>query len=148
MSTTTESPFSLTIKVGPNNDLLTGRADTVEEMLVRVSELRRIEAGMQGVTQHVTSVPVTNEQAVQNLAQAGVTGTVIETSHAIDKRQDKWGNDFTKGFPDAGTCSHGTRIVKDWTDKSGKTRKAYVCINDSPFGDYKATKCDLVWPPR
>lgn len=152
---TTESPFSLTIKVGPNNDLLTGRADTVEEMKQRISELRLLAGAMQGVTQPVTapapavaghdSVAV----AMDNLAAAGVTGTVVESGPTpIEVRTDKWGGKYVRGNPDAGACAHGSRVVKDWNDKSGKARTAYVCVNDSPFGDYKAGKCDLVWPPR
>ena len=48
MSNTTESPFSLTRKVGKNNDLLTGRADTADEMIVRIQELDRIEGHIDG----------------------------------------------------------------------------------------------------
>lgn len=149
MSTTTESPFSLTIKVGPNSDLLTGRADTVEEMRQRISELQSLAAAMQGVTHAVTpAAPATVEQAVQNLAAAGVTGTVVSGGPAIEMREDKWGNNYTKGNPDAGTCDHGARVVKNGTSKAGRAYKAYVCVNDSPFGDYKAGKCETAWPSR
>lgn len=147
MSANTEAPFSLTLKLGGRDgDLLTGRANTAEEMLVRVQELRQIAAVMQGGTQPVTVEPTT-EQAVQNLASAGITGTVVQpTGAAIEVREDKWGGKYMRGNPDAGTCNHGPRIVKDWTDKSGKHRNAYVCVNDSPFGNWKDGKCDLVWP--
>lgn len=154
MSTTTESPFSLTIKVGPNNDLLTGRADTVEEMKQRISELRLLAGAMQGVTQaapvpHVSAEVDSVATALDNLAAAGVTGTVVSSgATAIEERTDKWGGKYVRGNPDAGSCAHGPRIVKDWNDKSGKARTAFVCSNDSPFGDYKQGKCDLVWPPR
>lgn len=153
MSATTESPFSLTIKIGPNNDLLTGRADTAEEMLVRVQQLKDIAGAMQGVTQHVTSqAPVTTEQAVENLAAAGVTGTVISApSGGLEQKEDRFGNKFTQGVPDAGSCQHGPRIVKNGTNKSGRPYKAYVCVNDSPFrtGPYnKESVCETAWPSR
>ena len=61
VSNTTESPFSLTIKVGSNNDLLTGRADTKEEMTQRIADLRELAAAMQGASQP------TMERAVQNV---------------------------------------------------------------------------------
>lgn len=153
MSATTESPFSLTIKVGPNNDLLTGRADTADEMLGRIHELQLLAAAMQGVTQ---PAPV-NEvaAAIDNLAAAGLTGTVVSgpvqdsvQGGAIEQRDDKWGNKYTRGMPDAGACQHGQRIVKNGTNKAGRAYKAYVCVNDSPFGDYRAGKCDVAWPPR
>lgn len=151
MSTTTESPFSLTVKVGPNNDLLTGRADTAEEMLVRVQQLKEIAAAMQGVTQ-AAPAPVTVEQAVTNLAAGGVTGTVIEApAGAIDMKEDRFGNKYTRGVPDAGSCQHGARIVKNGTNKSGRAYKAFVCVNDSPFrvGTYnKENVCEATWPSR
>lgn len=153
MSTSTESPFSLTIKVGPNNDLLTGRAATADEMLGRIHELRMLAAAMQGGTQPASVSAQVDDVAValDNLAAGGVTGTVVQeqpTAGAIEQRDDKWGNKYTRGMPDAGSCQHGPRIVKNGTNKAGRAYKAYVCVNDSPFGDYKAGKCDVAWPPR
>ena len=151
MSTTTESPFSLTIKVGPNNDLLTGRADTAAEMVQRVAELKQIASSLSGATQAVSD---TVAQALDNLAAGGMTGTIVQDypaasdTGAIEQREDKWGNKYTRGVPDAGSCQHGPRIVKNGTNKAGREYKAYVCVNDSPFGDYKAGKCDIAWPPR
>lgn len=148
MSSTTESPFSLTIKVGPNNDLLTGRADTVDEMSIRIQQLQALANQMQGVTQVVTTPTV--EQAVQNFTDAGMTGAVI-SGGGIEVRNDQWGNKYTRGNPDAGACPHGPRIVKNGTNKSGKEYKAYVCLNDSPFreGKYnKANVCETAWPSR
>lgn len=157
MSTTTESPFSLTIKVGPNNDLLTGRADTAAEMVQRVAELKQIAASLSGATPAVSAQVDTVAQALDNLAAGGVTGTIVHGSTenvsnvnagAIEQRDDKWGNKYTRGVPDAGSCQHGPRVVKNGTNKAGRSYKAYVCVNDSPFGDYKAGKCDIAWPPR
>ena len=152
MSATTESPFSLTIKVGANNDLLTGRADTAEEMLVRVQQLKQIAAAMQGVTQPVTVTEPTVEQAVANLADAGITGTVVEAAPAaLEQKEDRFGNKYMRGAPDAGSCQHGARIVKNGTNKSGRAYKAYVCVNDSPFrtGPYnKDAICETAWPSR
>lgn len=149
MSTTTESPFSLTIKVGPNNDLLTGRADTADEMLGRIHELRLLAAEMQGGTQAAPVQAPTVEQAVATVTQAMPGTTVVEQSPAaIEQKEDRWGNKYTSGMPDAGSCAHGLRIVKNGTNKAGKAYKAYVCVNDSPFGDYRQNKCDIAWPAR
>lgn len=153
MSTTTESPFSLTIKVGPNNDLLTGRADTADEMEGRIHELKMLAALMQGATQAapVAAAPAapTMEQAVATVTQAMPGSTVVEQpAAAIEQKEDRWGNKYTRGLPDAGVCQHGQRIVKNGTNKAGRAYKAYVCVNDSPFGDYKQGKCDIAWPPR
>lgn len=149
MSNTTESPFSYTMKVGPNNDLLTGRADTVDEMSVRIQQLQALANQMQGVTQAVTP-DVTPAQAVQNVVDAGMVAETV-TPGAIEVKDDQWGNKFTRGNPDAGSCAHGPRIVKNGTNKSGKPYKAYVCVNDSPFREGKYDKnsiCEIAWPPR
>lgn len=145
MSNSTESPFSLTVKVGPNSDLLTGRANTLEEMLARVDELNTIKAymGMSNNTAPVTTVP----NAVQTLAAAGIAATdITDTPAAIEQKTDKWGNVYTKGDPSAGTCSHGPRYVKKGTNKAGRAYTGYVCVNGSPWGNYKEATCDMVFP--
>lgn len=153
---TTESPFSLTIKVGKNNDLLTGRADTAQEMIQRVTELRQLAALVEGPLQDVTApvihaqqvepAPVTMQEAVNNLNAGGFTGQIIQgPESSIEMKEDKFGGQYIRGNPDAGLCNHGPRIVKDWVTKAGKRSKAYVCVNDSPFGDWKSDKCDLAW---
>jgi len=143
MSNTTESPFSLTIKVGPNNDLLTGRADTAEEMQVRISELRELAASMQGAIK----VP-TVQEAVETVQQS-MGGQVIEgDTGAIETKEDKFGNRYTRGNPDAGSCAHGARIQKNGTNKAGRAYKAYVCVNDSPFGNWRDDKCPIEWPAK
>lgn len=150
MSTTTESPFSLTIKVGPNNDLLTGRADTVDEMSIRIQQLQALATQMQGVTQHVQPAP-SMPQAVQNVVDAGIVAETVTSTGGIEVQSDRFGNQYTRGNPDAGSCPHGARIVKNGTNKSGRTYKAYVCVNDSPFREGKYDKnaiCEIAWPSR
>lgn len=145
MSSSTESPFSLTVKVGPNNDLLTGRANTLEEMLARIDELNTIKAymGMSNNAAPVTTVP----NVVQTLAAAGIAATdITDTPAAIEQKTDKWGNVYTKGDPSAGACSHGPRYVKKGTNKAGRAYTGYVCVNGSPWGDYKQATCDMVFP--
>lgn len=141
MSNTTESPFSLTIKIGPNNDLLTGRADSKEEMALRIEELRELAASMQG-----TSAP-TVQQAVANVQQS-MGAQVVEGEGAIETKEDKFGNRYTRGNPDAGSCAHGARIQKNGTNKAGRAYKAYVCTNDSPFGNWRDDKCPIEWPAK
>jgi len=153
MSNTTESPFSLTLKVGANNDLLTGRADTVDEMSIRIQQLQALAQQMQGVSQPVTPAPQpepTHAQAVAAVVDAGMAAETV-TPGAIEVKEDQWGNKYTRGNPDAGSCVHGPRIVKNGTNRSGKTYKAFVCVNDSPFREGKYDKsaiCEIAWPPR
>jgi hypothetical protein len=148
MSATTESPFSLTVKVGSNNDLLTGRADTLAEMEVRVTELMYLR----DILSHPTgpkqdAVKDDTQAAIQALSGAGIGTTVVSSaSGGIETKEDKYGNLYTKGNPDAGTCAHGPRIVANKTNKAGRKYKAYDCVNDTPFGDWRADKCDRAWP--
>lgn len=145
MSNSTESPFSLTIKAGPNNDLLTGRADTLEGMLAIVDDLRTIQAYMQTGTAAAPVAQDATAQAVQNLVAAGVAAAP-DTTGGIEEKTDKWGNVYIKGNPSAGTCSHGPRYVKKGTNKAGRAYTGYVCVNASPWGNYKEATCDMVFP--
>lgn len=150
MSTTTESPFSLTIKIGPNNDLLTGRADTVDEMSIRIQQLQALAQQMQGVTRDVQPAP-TMAQAVEAVVDAGLAAETVSSTSGIEVQEDRFGNKYTRGNPDAGTCIHGPRIVKNGTNKSGRAYKANVCVNDSPFREGKYDKnaiCEIAWPAR
>ena len=158
MSTMTEAPFSLTIKVGPNNDLLTGRAETVEEMQVRIAEILSLQASMHGVatpaTAEILNPPPAwaGPQAVAGHAEAVATvqqqlgGQVIATP--ISVQTDRWGNTFTQGQPVGSPCIHGPRIHAVKKSKAGKDYTAFVCVNDSPFGDYKLGKCPQEYPER
>ena len=145
MSTTTESPFSLTVKVGRNNDLLTGRADTVEEMLVRVQQLKQIAASMQDVA-HVAD-PV--EQAVATLAAGGITGTVV--AGELETVTDKWGNEWTYNHPEAPDLPDG-RGKYARKKGVGKTGKAYAGWFDPAKGPKPFPKgsveAETIWPQR
>jgi len=146
MSNSTESPFSLTVKVGPNSDLPTGRANTLEEMLARIDELNTIKAYM-GATSNTAAPAAAAPNPIATLAAAGITATdITDTPAAIEQKTDKWGNVYTKGDPSAGTCSHGPRYVKNGTNKAGRAYKGYVCVNGSPWGNYKESTCDMVFP--
>lgn len=147
MSNTTESPFSLTIKIGPNNDLLTGRADSKEEMALRIEELRELAAAMQGTSTPRISTPPTVQEAVDVVKQV-MGAEVFEGNGAIETKEDKFGNRYTRGNPDAGSCAHGARVVKNGTNKAGRAYKAYVCTNDSPFGNWRDDKCPIEWPSK
>jgi hypothetical protein len=75
--------------------------------------------------------------------------TVVDQgSTAIETKEDKFGNRYTRGNPDAGTCVHGARIVKNGTNKAGRAYKAYVCMNESPFGNWRDDKCPIEWPAK
>ena len=115
MSTTTESPFSYTIKVGRNNDLLTGRADDSTQMQARIQEMHALKMVIEGQpAAEPVAAPVTEaEQAVAYLQAAGITGTVVQQApvpvqqQALEEVTDKWGNVWTYGHPNAPALPDG-----------------------------------------
>lgn len=153
MSATTEAPFVV------SHNYCAIRANTVEELESKLQEFIArpnvsdlIARFRQAVSSQGVSVPVTPTvaQAVEAVVDAGIVAETVSAG-GIEVKDDQWGNKFTRGNPDAGSCVHGARIVKNGTNKSGKAYKAYVCVNDSPFRDGKYDKnsiCDIAWPPK
>lgn len=124
MSTTTESPFSYTIKVGRNNDLLTGRADDSTQMQARIQEMHVLKSVIEGqpVAAPVVAELAAVDQAVAYLQAGGITGTVVQqeqlggytvqppapiTQQSVEEITDKWGNTWTYGHPDAPALPDG-----------------------------------------
>lgn len=115
MSTTTESPFSYTIKVGRNNDLLTGRADDSTQMQARIQEMHVLKSVIEGqpVAAPVVAELAAVDQAVAYLQAGGITGTVVQQAPApiaqqsVEEIRDKWGNTWTYGHPDAPALPDG-----------------------------------------
>lgn len=115
MSTTTESPFSYTIKVGRNNDLLTGRADDSTQMQARIQEMHVLKSVIEGqpVAAPVVAELEAVDQAVANLQAGGITGTVVQqapapvTQQALEEVADRWGNVWTYGHPNAPALPDG-----------------------------------------
>ena len=149
---TTEAPFVV------SHNYCAIRANSVDELEQKLKEFVarpdvanliaefRSKVSMQGVTQGATVA-----QAVQAVTDAGMTAAVVSSNSGIEVQSDQWGNKYLRGNPDAGSCAHGPRIVKNGTNQSGKEYKAYVCLNDSPVreGKYnKANVCETAWPSR
>jgi hypothetical protein len=129
MSNTTESPFSLTIKVGRNNDLLTGRADTVDEMKQRVDDLEVLAEHIGGKFVIGGSAPApTTQQAVDNVKAATGPGTVV----VGEEKEDRFGNKFYTE-EGTGTCAHGDRIRAVRTSQEGEVYERFECVNNTPF---------------
>ena len=122
MSNTTESPFSLTIKVGRNNDLLTGRADTAAEMEQRITELNMLKEKIDGAPAPTT------QQAVETVKAATGPGTVV----VGEEKEDRFGNKFYTE-EGTGTCVHGDRIRAVRTSQEGEVYERYECVNNTPF---------------
>ena len=129
---TTEAPFSFTTKV--RGDLLTVRGENVDEFASRITELASHAAAMDAITD-LQTLAVTAE-AITTVKEA-VGGTVISvTSQASGPREvnDQWGGVWTYGLAEAPALpdGRGQYVKKNWTDKSGKARVAWIDPSKGP----------------
>lgn len=151
----TEARFSYTVKF--NDNLLTVRGDTGAEFIANLGELQNIPSitALINALSGSAPAPRTTAEAVANFDKAfGGEVDVVEdkevytpapaATSSIEEKTDKFGNKYVKGSPTQ-ACAHGPRVVKHGTSKAGKKYKAQVCVNDSPFGDWKQDKCEPVF---
>lgn len=156
---TTEAPFVV------SHNFCAIRANTVPELEDRLVEFTESEdmpaliaefraavsravptPSLQGVSTGGSTAPTTAAEAEANLNAGGIATTPV--GGGIEERMDRWGNRYVSGEPTGQSCAHGPRIVAYKKSKAGKQYKAYVCVNDSPFGNYQNGKCDQVYPER
>lgn len=91
--------------------------------------------------------------AVNNIQAAGMTGQIIPAG--IEERNGKWHNKpnpelYQSGHDIAPVClGHSQkRIHKAFTTKAGEKKKGWVCVHDSPFGNWREKdeeNCKIVW---
>jgi hypothetical protein len=146
----TEAPFSLTIKAGRNSDLLTGRAETSQEMLARIEELQMLRAAHEFTEQQAmqggstTSTPAaepTVEQAVQNLQNAGV---VENYDGRVEKKfDDKW---FVWERSNAPLTNDGQQAVLQWWRKKNGTEMFSQWVHpDIATGKVRYPQSKTLW---
>lgn len=154
----TEAPFSFTLKV--SGDLFSIRGNDFFEFVSNldkatdaIGSIRTLQTAASGATQSLSEAAV-----MQSLQSAGFSPQIVsepaeqapqtQTYGGPTEKTDKWGNKYLAGVPDTGFCSHGPRVKATKTSSKGTVYTAFVCVNDSPFGDYKQGKCDQVYPPK
>lgn len=161
MSTTTESPFSYTIKVGRNSDLLTGRADDAASMQARIQEMHALKQLIEGqpvpVAAPVAAPVNVVDQAIANLEAGGLTGTVVQQApvpaaqQALEEVTDRWGNVWTYGHPDAPALpdGRGNYARKRGTSKTGRTYTGWFdpAKGPKPFPP-GAVEAETIWDKR
>ena len=91
--------------------------------------------------------------AVNNIQAAGMTGQIIP--EGIEERTGNWHMKpnpevYQRGHDHAPVCvGHSLkRIRKDFTTKAGKKMSGWVCVNDSPFGNWREKdeeNCKIIW---
>lgn len=156
-----EAPFSFTLKV--NGDLFSIRGEDVFDFIPRLEAAATVIPAIIALQEAAKgSQSVSEARAVQNLQNAGFAPQIVSApaetapvqqvreapTGGLEERTDKWGNKYIAGVPDTGFCQHGARVKATKSRRDGGTYTAYVCVNDSPFGDYRAGKCDMVSAKR
>ena len=144
---TTEAPFSFTTKF--NGDLLTVRGETVDEFADRIMDLAndpRITDALADL-QKVSGVTVVK----QTLGATEVDTEASPTTAAPGKPEvvtGKYGDKWTYGLSDAPALpdGRGDYVLREWTDKSGKARKAFVdpAKGPKPFSP-GAEEAKIIW---
>jgi hypothetical protein len=125
---TTESPYSFTTKLA--GDLLTVRGDNVDQFADRLAELAADPRILDALSE-LQSLGG-NAPAVAAVKQAMPGSQVVSHGTPISsgpqQETDKYGAVFTYEHPDAPDLpdGRGKYILKNWRDKSGKSRTAFV----------------------
>lgn len=153
MTAMTEAPYSFTIKVGPQGNLLTVRADNYDDFAARLQELQSLAAIITGEGTH--------EQAVAT-AQAALGATVIAeqatapapapsapaAAGSPEVVTDKYGAQYTYGLAEAPALpdGRGYYVKKAWTSQKGKRLVAWVDPVKGPKPFAKgAAEAELIW---
>ena len=129
---TTEAPFSFTTKV--RGDLLTVRGETVDEFASRLMELASNAMAVDAITDlqalggHAAAISTVKEEV------GGTVVSVTPQSGGPREVNDQWGNVWTYGLAEAPALpdGRGQYAKKNWTDKSGKARVAWVDPSRGP----------------
>ena len=128
---TTEAPFSFTTKV--RGDLLTVRGETVDEFASRLMELASNAMAVDALTELQS---LGGQAAAVTTVKEAVGGTVVSQSSSSGPREvhDQWGGVWTYGLAEAPALpdGRGQYAKKNWTDKSGKARVAWVDPSKGP----------------
>lgn len=160
MSSMSEAPFSYTIKVGPQGNLLTCRAETYEEMIDAVADMKRIEQFiLTGAILTTTIDPVQTAQEVLGATVIGTTETEtapqevpaaapVTASAGPEIQTDKYGAQYTYGLAEAPQLpdGRGYYVKKAWTSQKGKRLTAWVDPVKGPKPFPKgAVEAELIW---
>lgn len=133
--------------------------DWVRSIVAAGLDVDAILAGMKATLEPLAGDPVT-DRAHQNLVQGGVVApqqpqqaqpsyhnsqpAPVATAGGVEDMVDKYGNKYTFNLPTAPDCAHGPRAFKEWRDKKGMDRKAWVCAPKAR--DYRfENECPIQW---
>ena len=147
----TEANYSFTTKT--NGDLFTVRGNTIDEFvnnLVDAHAAHGAVRSLQGMqSSPVITTPNTHEEAAYVIAAAGMNPQVIQTSTpSIEVLQDRYGNEWTYGHPDAPDLpdGRGKYAKKKGVSKAGKSYTGWFdpAKGPKPFKP-GAVEAETIW---
>jgi len=131
MSTMSEAPYTV------SHNYCAIRGNTVQELL---DNLRAFNANDEVGEEIAAFKAIVGGNSMSNAvgtAKAVLGGEVIERqSSGPETVEDKHGSKYTYNHPDAREIEPGVQeILREWTDKNNKARKAWVdpCRGPKPF---------------
>jgi len=150
---TTEAPFVV------SHNFCAVRANTVDELLDRLREFNANPEIADEISEFRNSV--TTQAAAIAAVKEAMPGTVVTETVAAapaaaapaaaaspEMVNDKYGNAFTYNHPEAPALpdGRGLYVLKEWRDKNGKARKAFVdpVKGPKPF-PAGAAEAPIVW---
>ena len=149
---TTESPFSLNVRMG--NGQLTVRGDTLGELTSRTMELAASAEALEAITDLGSAFGQVAPAVTAVKDSVGGNTSVQEVSFergAPEEMTDKYGAVFTYNLAEAPKLEDGRDgfyVKKVWTDAKGKARKAWVDPIKGPKPFPKAAsgqEAPIVW---
>lgn len=150
----TEAPFSYTIKVGPQGNLLTCRAETYEQMVDAIADLKRLVQFIEtGAVLTTDPVKLAEQELGATVIEETVTPQAVPsaptpTVGAPEVVSDKYGAQYTYGLAEAPQLpdGRGFYVKKAWTSQKGKRLVAWVDPIKGPKPFPKgAAEAELIW---
>ena len=129
MDTMTEAPFVV------SHNFCAVRADTVDELVDRLREFNASDDISDEIASFRAAVTGTPMQAAVATVKQELGGEVVATTTSEPEVVNgKFGDKWTYGLSDAPALpdGRGNYALREWTDKAGKARKAFVDPSKGP----------------
>jgi hypothetical protein len=146
-----EAPLSFTTKIA--GDLFTIRGENVDEFVSRLIEVASDEriadaiGDIQSLGGHAPAVAAVKAEIGATVIETTVASAPVSTA-GPSVESDKYGAAWTYSHPEAPALpdGRGQYVLKEWTDRNGKARKAFVDPSKGPRPFAKgAVEADIIW---
>lgn len=142
--TTTEAPYVV------SHNFCAIRAESVDELMDRLREFNANDEVSDEIASFRAAVAGTPMQAAVATVKQELGGEVVSTTTAGEPEivTGKFGDKWTYNLSDAPALpdGRGNYVLREWTDKAGKARKAFVdpAKGPKPFSP-GAEEAKIIW---